>query len=145
MTTVMIWIIISTIGLSFSVYETVKSYQATQALRNKFNGRRIMARYLLFKAATTALIFLDFAILGGITLSMMQLGVSLATEEMVRQTVTRPGVILGIVLWVITILMQTITRVRLEIEYKRTHREDFVEQPHPDVEHGLAPAEVKNE
>lgn len=119
MITLILWTLISVIGLFFSGYETYKSWQSVKATRNKHNGRKIVARYLLFKASMLTIIFLDFAFLGGITSIFTLSGAPEATLELLRTMITRPAVVIAVAMFVSLSVAQTTTRVKLEREYYR--------------------------
>lgn len=114
-----LWILISSIGLAFSVYELIKSWSAYKDIRNARNGRKIVATDMLVRAALFVLMFLDFTGIGILSHILLAANFSYATQELVRNAVTRPAIVFGVVLLLMKLVSSTYTRIRLEREDKK--------------------------
>lgn len=117
MTFGMILTIVSVVGLFFSIHEISQSYKSMHAARNKFNGRKIVARYLFFKSILYTAVLLDFAALGGVLTYLAVVDASYETVLWSRKWITVPMAVFGSTGFVCAVVAQTVTRIRLEREY----------------------------
>jgi len=109
--------LISFTGLIFALYEVGQSYGSSKSAANLHNGRRIVARYLLFKSIMYSLVLLDFTMIGAVLLYLEIASLAPTVEIGIRSMTTQPLAILGALLFVVVVIGQTVNRVRLEREY----------------------------
>lgn len=145
MTFGMILTIVSVVGLFFSIYEISQSYKSMHAARNKFNGRKIVARYLFFKSILYTAVLLDFTILGGVLTYLAVIDASYETVLWSRRWVTVPMAVFGSTGFVCAVIAQTVTRIRLEREYfESLSRTAIAQQIQEQADHVQAVTEDTN-
>lgn len=120
-----LWVILSTIGLTLSTYELVKSFRSFRDVRNKYNGRRVVARDMFIRAVFLALLFLDFTCIGIVSHILVAGDFTYATQEAIRQGVTRPAIVMAVVLLIGKLVSSTYARIRLEEEDKRWQKKSL--------------------
>ncbi len=109
-------ILLSTVGLVFSGGELFQSYRSYRDVRNRSNGRHIVAQDMLNRAM---LILLLFLLLFGIGVFLHFLAASTllaATQLALRDQVLVPTVVGVTALLLLKLISSTVTRIRLERE-----------------------------
>ncbi len=96
------------------MYEFIKSRQAFRDIRNKSNGRRVVARDMYIRAILFVVVFILILFISALSHFFLAAGVALATQDMIRMSIIRPLWVLSGFLLIAKLISSTYARIRLE-------------------------------